>query len=181
MGMTLQYFHTISTFCSILPATMHTTKLSTCTLAYSHPLNESITTHQQGTQLCSPDSTLQHIWQPMPCSVAIKLQPPTTTHSPYMSTCTTHSVLPTPLPSTTLLCTQQIQGIVSKMAQDVGMVWKYCGVIPILFSWVLRVPYLHALVFIKTFNSGLLLWSTVCIPFSMTLYVKMNVAQSYEN
>ena len=32
---------------SILP-TIHTIKLCTCTLAYSHPLNKCITTHQQG-------------------------------------------------------------------------------------------------------------------------------------
>ena len=38
--------------------------------------------------------------------------------------------------------------IVGKMAQDVGMVWICCGVVPILFSWFLRVPSLHALVFI---------------------------------
>ena len=50
--------------------------------------------------------------------------------------------LPTPLPSTTLLCTQKTQGIASKMAQDVGMVSKYC-VIPILFSWFVRFhPYM---------------------------------------
>ena len=26
--------------------------------------------------------------------------------------------------------------IVDKMAQDVGMVWMCCGVVPILFSWL---------------------------------------------
>ena len=36
----------------------------------------------------------------------------------------------------------------SKMAQDVQMVWKNCGVIPTLFGWVFNVPSLHALVFI---------------------------------
>ena len=108
MGMTPQYFHTI-------PTSTHTTKLSMCTLAYSHPLNGCITTHQ-GTQHCSLHSFL-HIRQPicamfssnkssqhnwhfnmpyrlrtphalhsfcmqdrphLPCSVAVKLQPPTT-------------------------------------------------------------------------------------------------------
>ena len=35
-----------------------------------------------------------------------------------------------------------------KMAQDVRMVYKkYCGVVPILFDWFLRVPSLHVLVF----------------------------------
>ena len=34
-----------------------------------------------------------------------------------------------------------------KMAQDVGMMWKCCGVVPILFAWFLRVPSLHAPVF----------------------------------
>ena len=42
--------------------------------------------------------------------------------------------------------------IVGKMAQDVGMAQMCCGVVPILFGWFLRVPSLHALVFIwKTF------------------------------
>ena len=36
-----------------------------------------------------------------------------------------------------------------KMAQDVEMMWKCCGVIPILFGWFLSVPSLHALVFIQ--------------------------------
>ena len=75
-----------------------------------------------------------------------------TTHSPCTSKCTPHPALPNPLPSTTLQCTQLTQGTVGKMAQDVGMVWMCCGVIPILFGWFLRVPSLHALVFIqKTF------------------------------
>ena len=50
--------------------------------------------------------------------------------------------IPTPLPSTTLLCMhtnnnnkkKQTRSIVGKMPQDVGMVWK-----PILFGWFLRV------------------------------------------
>ena len=114
--MTPQYFHTAPTSCAILPSIMHTTKLTTCTLAYSHPLNRWITTHQQGTQHCSLHSLLC-TWQPicdmfnsnkssqhnsdfnmpyklsnahglhsfciqdrpdLPCSVVIKLQPPTT-------------------------------------------------------------------------------------------------------
>ena len=54
-----------------------------------------------------------------------------TTHSPCTSTSTMHPALPSSLPSTTLLCTQQTQSIVGKMAQDVGMVWKYRGVVPI--------------------------------------------------
>ena len=71
------------------------------------------------------------------------------THSPCTSTCTTHPVLPNPLPSTTLLCTQLTQ---DKMAQDLGMVWKCCGIVPILFGWFLRVSSPHALVFVqKTF------------------------------
>ena len=37
--------------------------------------------------------------------------------------------------------------IVGKMAQNVGILWKYCGtgVIPILFGWFLRLPSIHAL------------------------------------
>ena len=42
--------------------------------------------------------------------------------------------------------------IVCKMAQDVGMLGKCCGVIPIFFGWFLSVPSLLVLVFIqKTF------------------------------
>ena len=40
-------------------------------------------------------------------------------------------------------------GIVGKMPQDVGMVWKYCGVIPTYFGWFLRVLSLRVLVFIQ--------------------------------
>ena len=40
MGITPQYFHTIPTFCAILP-TMYTTKLFTCTFAYLHQLNQT--------------------------------------------------------------------------------------------------------------------------------------------
>ena len=35
--------------------------------------------------------------------------------------------------------------MVGKMAQDVGMMQKYCGGIPIFFVWFLRIPFLHAL------------------------------------
>ena len=48
---------------------------------------------------------------------------------------TLHATLPTSLPSTTLLCTQQTQGIVGEMALDIETVWKYCGVNHILFGW----------------------------------------------
>jgi len=55
------------------------------------------------------------------------------THSPCTSTCT---ALPITLPSTSLLCTKltntkHICGSGGKTAQNVGMVWKCCGVIPI--------------------------------------------------
>ena len=43
------------------------------------------------------------------------------TQSPYTKKKTTHPGLPTSLPSTTFLCTPLTQGIVGKMAQDVGM------------------------------------------------------------
>ena len=55
-GMTPQLSHH-PYMLTILP-TIHTTKLSTCTLHYSHLLNECITTHQQGTQYCSLNSVL---------------------------------------------------------------------------------------------------------------------------
>ena len=56
-------------------------KTSTCTLDCAHSLNECITTHRQGTQHCSIHSFLcirQPISAMLPCSVAIKLQTPTT-------------------------------------------------------------------------------------------------------
>ena len=125
---------------------MHTTKLCTCTLDYAHPLNEFITTHQQSNQHCSLHSLLlsenPHLPR-LPCSVAIKLQPPTTQltlHACQHALHTQHYPL---LPSTTFLFTQQTE-------QDVGIVWRYnSGVIPILFGWCLRVPSLHG--FVKTF------------------------------
>ena len=46
------------------------------------------------------------------------------THSPFTSTCTTHPPLPTPLPSTTLLCTQLTN--TKHSWQNVGMLWKCC-------------------------------------------------------
>ena len=74
-------------------ANMYTTKLSTCTLAYSHPLNECISTHQQVTQHCSlstAHSTDFHIQDNpyLPCSAATKVH--NITHTP---TCHTDSAL----------------------------------------------------------------------------------------
>ena len=60
-----------------------------------------------------------------------------TTHSPCTSTCTTHPALPTPLPSTTLLCTQLTQGTVGKMAQTVEMVkvlWCHSHLVWLVFE-----------------------------------------------
>ena len=88
-------------------------------------------------------------------------------HSPWTSTCTTHPVLSTPLSSTIL----STQSIVTKMAQDVEVMWKCCGVIPILFGWFLSVPSLHALVFVqKTFCDSLLY-----------VHTKHNMWQNYYN
>ena len=71
----------------------------------------------------------------LPCSVyvAITMYIAATHNSPSTSTCT---ALPITLPSTTLLCTQltntkHICVSSGKMAQDVGMVRKCCGIIPI--------------------------------------------------
>ena len=154
MGMTRQHFHNIPTSCAILPS-MHTTKLSTCTLAYSNPLNKRtshslLLTHQPS---CIQDIChVQHTRLTVSTMLnAIALQQPTThltlhahqhalhTHEHYPSQCL-------PPPSYAHKPTQ------GKMAQDVGMVWKCCGVVPILFAWFLRVPSLHVLVFVqKTF------------------------------
>ena len=46
-------YNTWTLFLHLVPFCIHTTNLSTHTLAYSQPLNEYITTHQQGTQHCS--------------------------------------------------------------------------------------------------------------------------------
>ena len=76
----------------------------------------------------------------LPCSVAIALQSPKTqlTLHSHQHALNMHPALPNPLPSTTLLCTQVTQGVVGKMAQDVGMVWVlWCH--SILFGWFLRV------------------------------------------
>ena len=70
----------------------------------------------------------------LPCSVYNYIQTAThnITHSPHTSTCTTFPPLPTPLPSTTLLCTQltntkhiNFVQAAAKMAQDVDshLVW----------------------------------------------------------
>ena len=66
---TNQYFHTIPISCAILQTT-HTTKLSTCTMAYSHLLKECLTTHQQGPLHCSLNN-LPHAY--LPCSAATKV------------------------------------------------------------------------------------------------------------
>ena len=62
------YFHIILIYCVTLPI-IHT-EHSTCTLVYSHPLKECITTHQQDTQYHS----LPHTRNPyVPCSTATKV------------------------------------------------------------------------------------------------------------
>ena len=94
-------------------------------LAYSYALMNKVLSFAHSTVLHINDDPC------LPCSETHNI-----THSPCTSKCTTHPPLPTPLPSTTLLCTQLtntkhicISG--GKMAQGVGMVWKGCGVIPI--------------------------------------------------
>ena len=52
------------------------------------------------------------------------------THTPCTSTCTHHTAFHNPL-HTTNKPTKHICVSRGKMAQDVGMVWKCCGVIPI--------------------------------------------------
>ena len=63
--------------------------------------------------------------------------------------------------------------IVGKMAQDVGMLWMCCGV-PVLFDWFLRVPSLHAFVFIrKLFGDLLLLFLFFFFFFWNCMFLKM--------
>ena len=69
---------------------------------------------------------------PCSCSIATTLYIATTyniTHTPCTSKCTHHTAFHNPL-HTTNKHTKHICGSSSKMAQDVGMVWKCC-VIPI--------------------------------------------------
>ena len=94
MGMTPQYFHTIPT--SNILLTMHTTKLSTCTLDNSH--NEWITAHQKDTTahstvLCIQDNSNVCYAQYHPHYNSLLM---------HVNICTTHPALPTPLPSTIL-------------------------------------------------------------------------------
>ena len=154
MGTTPQHFNTIPRRCTILP-TMHTTKLSTCALVYSHPLNIQIRQSPLFTSqpsaykisaMFSSNKISQHnLYSNMPyrlsttCALHMQLlhtrqtisamlssnyfaATHNKTHSPCTSTCTTYPALPNPLPSTTILCTQLTQGILGKMAQDVGIV-----------------------------------------------------------
>ena len=131
----------------MMAKTPHATKLSTCTLDYSHSLNESITTHQQGTKYCSLHRLLhiRQLYLPcLLCSVAIKLRPPTIQVTLHACQHAPHYPLNC-LPQPYYAHSKCNWGIVGKMAQDVGMLWKYCGVIPILFGCFLRVPFVHAL------------------------------------
>ena len=61
---------------------------------------------------------------------------------------------------------QQTQGIVCKMAQDVGMVWKYCSVIPIPLGWFSDLhPYMCLLSFRKCLYDILCKvwgWRSIC-------------------
>ena len=126
----------------------------------------------------------------LPWSVAIKLHA-ATTHRLCIWTCTTlHSTAFHNPPMHTTRKAYSWQ-----MAQDVGMVWKYCGVIlsliypghvawvwgyviPILFGGVWRFPSLHVLVFIqkKTFfvilhpyNQQLIIAHDYCLHYTCVL------------
>ena len=84
--------------------------------------------------------------QYLQCWVLFTLQPPITLltlheHNIHCTPSTIHSIVfHNPPKHTRHSC---------KMAQDVEMMWKCCGVIPILFGWFLSVPSLHALVFVQ--------------------------------
>ena len=117
---------------AILPS-IHTTKLSTCTLDYAHTLNEFITTHQQGNQHCSLHSLLlsenPHLPR-LPCSVTIKLQPPTT----QLTLHACQHALPTPLPSTTFLFTQQTEQNCTRCRDTVKVFWCYSHLVWLVFE-----------------------------------------------
>ena len=91
MGMTPQYFHTIPT--SNILLTMHTTKLSTYTLDYSH--NELITAHQKDTTAHSTAFCIQD--NSNVCYA--QYHPQYNSLSMHVNICTTHPALTTPLPS----------------------------------------------------------------------------------
>ena len=144
MGMTPQHIHTIPTSCAILP-TVHNKKL------FTHSLNEHGTQHcslhrlphkrqsisatiisnkilqhnlnSQHTIQTHHCSQFLHTRQTIPAMLSSNYIASTHNirHSPCTSTGTTHPAIPSPLPSTTLLCTQ-LTNTKGKMAQDVGMV-----------------------------------------------------------
>ena len=94
-----------STFTPSILLTMHTTKLSTCTLGYSR--NEWIIAHQKDTTahptaLCIQDNS---------DICYAQYHPQYNSLSMHVNICTTHPALPTPLPSTILLYSQQTHGI----------------------------------------------------------------------
>ena len=69
------------------------------------------------------------------------------THSPCTSTCTTHPAMPSPLPSTILLCIQLTNTKHSwqngtRCRDGVNVLWCRSHLV-----WFLRVPSLHAFVF----------------------------------
>ena len=76
------------------------------------------------------------------------------THSPCISTCTTHPALPTPLPSTTLLCTQLTN--TTHICVKWRKMWGWCESVVVSFSsslvgfWGFH-SYMHLFSFKKRF------------------------------
>ena len=131
MGTTPQHIHTIPTSCAILP-TMHNKKLFThslnehdtqhCSLHSLPHKRQSISVTFISNKIWQHNLNSQHTIRPITAHsfciqdrlytchaqyVATTLQSPTTQHTPCMHpTCTTHTAIPSPLPSTTLLRTQ---------------------------------------------------------------------------
>ena len=155
--------------CAILP-TMHTTR---CTLTYSNPLNKwmrhycsltSLPAYKISATFSSNTISRHNLPHNMPhrliaactllhtrqiISAMLSSNCVVATHNTTYSQCMHINMHYTPsttqlsLPWSSYALTQ------GKMAQDVGMVWMYCGVVPTLFGLFTRVPSLHVLVFIQ--------------------------------
>ena len=140
MGMTPQHFHSIPTSCEIWQS-MHTTKLSTCTLAYSNPLNKrtshlltSLPAYKSSAMFSSNTGSLRNIHSNMPyrLSTACALYSFCIQDWP----CTTQPwALPKSVPSTTLLHTQtNTWQNGTKCRYDVNVLWCCSYLVCLIFE-----------------------------------------------
>ena len=100
------------------------------------------------------------------CTPQLKISRCTLAYSNPLNESAMHSAF------STLLTTEITNtSIVGKMAQDVWMVWKYCGVIPILLGGLH--PYMHLCLFRKLFCTFLcgfdmaIMWWQTCMQYTV--------------